>query len=219
VTGVALDRPGASRLAALARAAARPAPEAPERCDLCGEPVPGEHRHLLDVRSGELMCACRACKILFDRGEASDGHYRLVPERRWRIDGFDLDDARWESLRIPVDIAYFFHSSPAGRVRAYYPSPMGATESLLELETWGDLEHANPIVSELEPDVEALLVNRSRGARDHWLVPIDDCYRLVAAIRTRWRGFSGGREVWEELERFFDAMAATAETRDRKERT
>jgi hypothetical protein len=55
-------------------------------------------------------------------------------------------------------------------------------------------------------DVEALLVNRARGARRQWLVPIDDCYRLVAVIRTRWRGFTGGKEVWLELERFFDDL-------------
>jgi hypothetical protein len=41
-------------------------------------------------------------------------------------------------------------------------------------------------------------------------VPIDDCYRLVALIRTRWRGLTGGREVWEELARFFDDLDETA---------
>ncbi len=89
-------------------------------------------------------------------------------------------------------MAFFFWDSVAGRVRAFYPSPMGPTESLLGLEAWQELD--------LEPDVEALLVDRSRGC---WVVPIDDCYRLVAVIRTRWRGFTGGREVWEEIDRFF----------------
>jgi hypothetical protein len=37
-------------------------------------------------------------------------------------------------------------------------------------------------------------------------VPIDDCYRLVAVIRTRWRGFTGGKEVWLEIERFFTEL-------------
>ena len=56
------------------------------------------------------------------------------------------------------------------------------------------------MLGELEPDVEALLVNRARGAREHWLVPIDDCYSLVGLIRTRWRGLTGGREVWEQID-------------------
>jgi hypothetical protein len=56
--------------------------------------------------------------------------------------------------------------------------------------------------------VEALLVNRTRGARRQWLVPVEDCYALVGLIRTRWRGFTGGREVWEEVERFFGALDA-----------
>ena len=75
---------------------------------------------------------------------------------------------------------------------------MGATESLLELDAWRELEAANPVLATLEPDVEALLVNRARGARRHWIVPIDDCYALVGLIRTplaradRRRGGVGG---------------------------
>jgi len=62
------------------------------------------------------------------------------------------------------------------------------------------------VLRSMRSDVEALLVNRALGARQHWLVPIDDCYRLVALIRTRWRGLTGGREVWEELARFFEDL-------------
>jgi hypothetical protein len=64
----------------------------------------------------------------------------------------------------------------------------------------------------LEPDVEALLVNRARSARQHFLVPIEDCFRLAGLIRTRWRGLSGGKEVWEEIEGFYEALAGRAKT-------
>ena len=103
-------------------------------------------------------------------------------------------------------MAFFFRNSAEGRVMAFYPSPMGPTESLLELSTWDELERVNPVLLEMEPDVEALLVNRARGARQQWLVPIDDCYALVGVIRTRWRGFSGGREVWQEIDRFLKRL-------------
>jgi hypothetical protein len=179
-----------------------------ERCELCGDPIPADHRHLLDLTSRELMCACRACKILFDSGAAGGGHYKLVPDRRLRITDFELDDVAWEELRVPVDMAFFFHQSDAGRVVAYYPSPAGPTESLLELDAWEEIERANPLLTRLEEDVEALLVNRSRGARQYFLVPIEDCYALVGLIRTRWRGLTGGREVWEEIEGFFEGLAA-----------
>jgi hypothetical protein len=89
---------------------------------------------------------------------------------------------------------------------AFYPGPMGATESRLELATWQEVHSANPILSTMEPDVEALLVNRARGARRYWLVPLEDCYQLVALIRTRWRGFTGGKEVWQEIDRFFQDL-------------
>jgi hypothetical protein len=182
--------------------------EAVGHCDLCGAPIGPDHRHVLDLSTRAIECACRPCSLLFDRRGA--GGRRLIPERRLRLVDFELDDRLWEELRIPVDMAFFFHSSAAGRVVAYYPGPMGATESLLELGAWERLARANPVLEELEPDVEALLVNRARGARDHWLVPLDDCYRLVAVIRTGWKGLTGGRDVWVQIGRFFDETGRRA---------
>jgi hypothetical protein len=211
-----------SRLRRLARGASPgAADQGQEHCDLCSEPIPPQHQHLLDLRSRELMCACRACAILFDREAAGAGHYRKVPDRRLNLEAFDLDDASWAALRIPVDMAFFFSSTQAERVVAYYPSPMGATESLLRLDAWRQLEDDNPVLSTMEPDVEALLVNRARGARQHVLGPIDDAYRLVGLIRTRWRGLSGGQEVWQEIERFYEGLErrARAVTNDGKEPT
>lgn len=198
------------RLSALAQRSTMQAAEQQERCELCGEPIPSEHRHLLDIQSRELVCACRACSLLFDRRGAAQGSLRLVPGRRLALEDFALSDMRWESLRIPVDMAFFFYSSPLERVVAFYPSPMGATESRLELSAWEEIERENPVLASLQPDVEALLVNRARGARRYYLVPIEDPYRLVALIRTRWRGFTGGREVWSEIARFFEQLDGQA---------
>jgi hypothetical protein len=75
----------------------------------------------------------------------------------------------------------------------------------------------NPVLRQMEPDVEALLVNRvgySPGSMNpvHYLAPIDVCYRLVGVIRAHWRGFSGGSEMWQEVERFFRDLNDRAET-------
>ncbi|HEY5261360.1 MAG TPA: DUF5947 family protein [Solirubrobacteraceae bacterium] len=182
------------------------AAESDERCELCNSPISSTHRHLLGLDSRELMCACRPCSLLFDRGGSGNGRYKLVPERRLRLEDFAMSEQAWEELRIPVDMAFFFDSSAAERVLAYYPGPMGPTESELQLSSWQELEQANPILGELEVDVEALLVNRISGARRHWLVPLDECYRLVGVIRTRWRGLTGGSEVWQEIDRFFEEL-------------
>ncbi len=201
-----------SPLQRMARRAAQEREEALEHCDLCSAPIAPEHRHLLDVGTRERMCACRPCSLLFDRAAAGAGgrHYRLVPDRRLRIDDLELDDVAWADLRLPVELAFFFHSTPAERVQAFYPSPMGATESLLGLDAWRSLEDANPVLTTLEPDVEALLVHRARGERRHHIVPISDCYELSGLIRTRWRGLTGGREVWAEISRFYDALDGRA---------
>jgi hypothetical protein len=200
----ALASPRLQRLAQ--RRPASPKEEPHEQCELCGRPLAAEHRHVLDLENRNLLCACRACALLFDRRAAGGGHWRLVPERRLRLDDFQMPDDQWDRLQIPVDMAFFFHNTGVGRVMAYYPSPMGPTESQLELEAWNELEAANEILGSLEPDVEALLVNRARGERRTWLVPIEDCSALVAVIRTYWRGFSGGGEVWEQLARFYSEL-------------
>ncbi len=110
---------------------------------------------------------------------------------------FALDDHQWESLLIPIELAFFFHNSSAGRVLAYYPSPAGATESLLDLEYWEAIVERNPVLKRMEPDVEALLVNRISTPHQYYIAPIDHCYRLVGVIRKNWRGLSGGKEVWK----------------------
>jgi hypothetical protein len=189
---------------------------APESCEMCSEPIPPEHRHLLNVSTREIMCACRPCSILFDKEAASEGKYRLIPDRRLSIEDFEMSDVQWASLRIPVDMAFFFYSTPVERVAAFYPSPMGPTESLLELSTWEDLEEGNPVLKGMERDAEALLINRVRGAREHFLVPIDECYSLVGLIRIHWKGLSGGQEVWEEIDRFFEALRRRSKKVGRK---
>lgn len=191
-----------------------PAPETSEvveeRCELCSEPIAPEHRHLLDLSSRELLCACRGCSLLFDREVSGGDHYRLLPDRVRLVEDFELEDVLWERLQIPVGLAFFFHDSRAGKVSAYYPSPAGPTESLLELGTWTEIKARNPVLDGLETDVEALLVNRTNDTPRYWLVPLDACYSLVGLIRVQWKGLSGGTDVWQAIDRFFDDLAKKA---------
>jgi hypothetical protein len=69
--------------------------------------------------------------------------------------------------------------------------PRARTRSALDLGAWNAIVDANPILRELAPDVEALLVNRSDGARDHYRVPIDRCYAADRTLRRHWVGVSG----------------------------
>jgi hypothetical protein len=96
---------------------------------------------------------------------------------------------------------------------AFYPSPAGATESLLPLETWERVLAANPAMADVAPDVEALLVDRrpDGGFACH-LVPIDACYELVGLVRLHWKGFDGGREAREAMEDFFAGLRGRSRT-------
>jgi len=184
-----------------------------ERCDLCGLELGEHHDHLMEPAARRLVCACGACAVLFS-GQ-SGARYKRVPRRVRLLADFNLDDSQWDDLRLPINLAFFFHSTPQRRVVACYPSPAGATESLLPLEAWASIQEANPLLAEMEPDVEALLVNRvgyARGAApaDYFLTPADQCFRLVGLIRVRWKGLSGGTEVWREIARFFADLKALA---------
>lgn len=174
------------------------------------ELLPG-HQHLLDPISRKLICACDACSILFhSQGKTK---YKRVPRRVRYLENFHMTDSRWDGLMMPINMAFFFRSTPQSRVVALYPSPAGATESLLSFDTWDEIELENPVLLEMESDVEALLVNRighSRGFShpEYYLVPIDECFKLVGLIRSRWQGLSGGTEVWKEIGQFFADLKA-----------
>ena len=172
-----------------------------ERCELCGAELHSQHEHLVDTATRQMVCACQACAILFS-GKANT-KYRRVSQRILFLANFQMTDAQWESLLIPISMAFFFHSSAAGKVISLYPSPAGATESLLDFESWDEIVQKNPVLKEMEPDTEALLVDRVRGASEYYLLPIDECYKLVGLIRTHWHGLSGGTEVWEAIGKFF----------------
>lgn len=182
---------------------------AAERCELCGTDLAADHQHLIEPANRKLACSCDACAILFsNQSSGQEGKYRRVPKQIRSLPDFRLSDAQWEGLMIPINMAFFFHSSAANRIVTLYPSPAGATESLLPLDTWEELTEQNPALGQMQPDVEALLVNRVRRAKEtgpaeHFIAPIDECYRLTGLIRARWRGLSGGTEVWEEIDRFF----------------
>jgi hypothetical protein len=181
-----------------------------ERCELCSLGLRPDHPHLIEVAQRKLLCTCEACAILFS---GQGVKFKRVPRRVRSLPGFSLSDAEWNGLMVPINMAFFFRSSLERRVIALYPSPAGATESLLALESWNEIVARNTILNEMESDVEGLLVNRlgySRGysAAEYYLLPIDECYKLVGLIRMNWKGLSGGTEVWKELGEFFTNVKA-----------
>ena len=138
-------------------------------------PIGPDHRHVLELATRDVKCACRPCGLLFERAD----RMKLIPADVRRVEAVDLG--------VPVEMAFVVRVD--GTPKAFYPSPVGPTESLLGVE----------LPLELADDVEALLV---RG-EDAWVVGVDVCFALVGLVRTHWRGLTGGADVRRELDAFF----------------
>jgi hypothetical protein len=158
----------------------------------------------MDPKARELICTCDGCVVLFDSSGLTK--YRRVPREVRTLPDFQLTGAQWEKLLVPIQLAFFYRSSHAGRTVALYPSPAGVTESVIEPEAWQAIVAANPGLEEMSEDVEALLVNRLNNQKEYFRCPMDRCFELVGLIRTYWRGFTGGDRVWTEVERFLSHL-------------
>ena len=108
------------------------------------------------------------------------------------LEDFALPDDLWARFGIPIGLAFFMFSTVTQCVVAMYPSPAGATESELHFEAWSELVALNPALCDLEPDGEALIVNRLSDPPAFAIAPIDRCYELVGLVRSTWEGISGG---------------------------
>ena len=192
------------------RPASSPAPaqaaEPAEHCDLCGTSVPGDHRHMLNLYERQIVCVCESCWAL----RSGDAEFRPTGMRTLWLEDFQLPEEIWAQFRIPIGLAFFMHSSVTDCVVALYPSPAGATESELHFETWKRLADMNPVLRELEPDAEALIVNRTADPPMYAIAPIDRCYMLVGLVKASWEGISGGAGVERAIESYFEELRAVA---------
>ena len=148
----------------------------------CSAPIAPEHRHLLDLDQRELMCACRACSLLFDRGAAGAATTGSCPTGGCGSTASSSTTLAGRSCGSRST----WPSSSAARKRAGAWSRSTRARWARRSRCCGSRpgrssRPTTPCSPTLEPDVEALLVNRARGARRHWLVPIDDLLRARRA--------------------------------------
>jgi Family of unknown function (DUF5947) len=199
-------------VAGLRRFVRPPAPAQPPvagegpRCELCPISLPADHKHLLDLDERRIVCVCPTCWSM----RSGDARYRPTGSRTLWLENLDLPDDLWAEFQIPIGLAFFLRSTASGKVVGLYPSPAGATECELDLDAWDRLVAADPVLEDLDPDAEALIVNRLHQPHAHAIAPLDDCYRLVGIVKATWEGISGGAAMEAAVQRYFDDLRAEA---------
>jgi hypothetical protein len=185
--------------------AAQPRAEGP-RCELCPLTLAEDHKHLLDLEERRIVCVCPTCWSI----RSGEARYRPTGSRTLWLEPFHLSDELWAAFQIPIGLAFFMRSTSTGAIVGLYPSPAGATECELDLDAWDRLVEANPVLDDLDPDAEALIVNRLATPPVYVIAPLDDCYRLVGTIKATWEGITGGAAMEAAVQRYFDDLRATA---------
>jgi Fe-S cluster biogenesis protein NfuA/nitrite reductase/ring-hydroxylating ferredoxin subunit len=186
------------------RVALPPRPEpATATCELCPIGIGADHRHLLHLVERRIVCVCETCWST----RSGDPEFRPPGSRTLVLDDFRMSDDVWSAFQIPIGLAFLLRSSVSGGVVALYPSPAGATESELELTAWDALCAANPVLERLEPDAEALIVDRTHAQPVYAIVPVDQAYRLVGLVKERWEGITGGRGVEDAVAEYFATLS------------
>ncbi|MCW2982456.1 MAG: hypothetical protein JWR63_26 [Conexibacter sp.] len=200
--------PGLRRMAAWAAAKPPAAATTPTRaasratCELCPIGIGEDHRHLLHLVERRIVCVCETCWSM----RSGDPEFRPPGGRTILLEDFVMPHEIWSAFQIPIGLAFLLRSTVTESVVALYPSPAGATESELELDAWDGLCAANPILDRLEPDAEALVVDRTAAQHRYAILPIDKCYALVGLIKSRWQGITGGPAVDAAIAEFFEGL-------------
>jgi hypothetical protein len=214
-SGRAPAKPQTALLTLRRLAQSRQAPVLQERCELCEKVVPARHRHLFELATRQIRCACDGCALTFERVVC--GRFKLIPRDVRPLAGFELNGADWDALALPIQLAFLYRDGTSGKPVAMYPSPAGAIQALLPWEAWNAIQQRNPVLNSLVADVEALLIYRIREPHEYFLVPIDRCFELAGLIRLRWRGLSGGEAVWEAIDEFLANLRVEGRVERREE--
>ena len=196
-----------SGLASLRRISTpKPASPAPvERCEFCGVGIGERHGHVADVAQHRLLCVCRPCYLLFAPQGAGGGRFRGVGEEVRRVTDLALDEAAWDALRIPVDVAFFFDQDGAEQVAGVLPRTRRGHRVAARPGGVGRRgRRPTRCWARSSADVEA--APSCAGTTETFschLVPIDHCYELVGLVRRAWTGLGGGPEVWRDIDAWF----------------
>ena len=150
-----------------------------EHCELCGTAIGPEHRHVLELATRDVKCACRPCGLLFERAE----RMRLIPSDVRRAEAVDLG--------VPVDMAFVVRVD--GDVQGLLSEPGRADRVAAggrrPASSWPTTSRRCWCATTVPGSSASTSASRSSGS----------------SARTG-AGITGGAEVRRELDAFFEGL-------------
>jgi len=185
---------------------------------VCGQLLPARHSHVVHIERRQPALRLPALLSPFLLGGSRGREGQSGAGKRFSISAKASFPRRsGTGCRSRSILAFFFFNSSLGRTVVFYPSPAGATESLLPLETWEELVREHPRLATLKPGMSKRFspgngLRRRINLPAAFIVPIDACYELVGIVRRTWKGFHGGEEAWQAIAAFLQRPSRAAST-------
>ena len=141
------------------------APARAERCELCSLEICAPTIRTVRSDGPQAGVLVRCLRVVVQRTQLMPGSSGCRDEIRL-LSEFHMTDAQWDGLMVPINMAFFFRSSPEQGWWRHVPQS-GGRHGVAAFAGGVERNCATriPNSKKMEPDVEALLVNRIGHAR------------------------------------------------------
>lgn len=155
-------------------------------CPLCSADMELSSNHLFEVAIREVVTVCDDCALKYER--LPGGPLKSIPRETRPLLDFRMPHSI-SAIQFKGNVTFLFYSTATAKIMSICPTANGPVESTVSREIWKQLIEANPVLQEMRPDVEALLMTGNEDLREFFVAPIDVCYDLVKMFRKDWRDF------------------------------
>ena len=146
-------------------------------CRFCSSALDSPPNPLFEVATQRVLFACNPCASRFEK--RSGGPFKLIPRSTRQIEDFRMPEVPWQTYDLPGNVTFVFYCTAAAKLLSVCKVAAGTVDLTVPREVWKAIIEANPVLEEMRPDVEGLLIIHTGDSREYFIAPIDVCYNLI----------------------------------------